>query len=693
MYQLLSHIGMHHNLWLLALATLICTFGCVLCMRLFVRAKRSTRLEKANWVFLAAMIGGSAIWTTHVVCMLGYSALQEHGYDPILILLSLLAAIAVTLTGLLITALPKAGFTVELGGAVIGLGIAVMHYLGIAAYQFSGAIQWDYRLVALSVIFGVVFGMIATNRVARPVTRFCKHGGAVGLCLAILFTHFLGMGAMTPLPGDYVAQIETTIPSSSLLVLVITITAMMLSLGVATYSIDASSSRTAQENVLRLSAADPLTGLANRSGFRDHVRSLLRRHGDTTGRVAVLLFNLDRFKEVNEVHGHAAGDAVLRDIGQRMSLVFGENEFVARMSADEFAGVTVNFLSRNEVKTLAARVLEEISRPTEWEGLSLQVNAAVGIALFPSDGGTKEELLAKADLALHRAKSKEHSPIQFYDASMDDVTRDRSVLALDMRYAIERGEFELYYQRQNSAINSVVTGLEVLLRWRHPVRGFVSPYEFIGIAERTGYINEIGNWVLRTACLEAASWTVPLKIAVNVAPSQLSDPTLPQRIAQVLKETGLPASRLEVEITESGLLGDQRHALHIMRQIKALGVSIAMDDYGTGYSSLSTLQSFPFDKIKIDRAFIKDVTTNRQSAAIVRSTLILAQSLDVPVLAEGVETTAQMQFLCREGCNEVQGYLFGKPAPVSELRPLVGCSAEKQTESTAYSILPKAIAI
>jgi diguanylate cyclase len=246
-----------------------------------------------------------------------------------------------------------------------------------------------------------------------------------------------------------------------------------------------------------------------------------------------------------------------------------------------------------------------------------------------------------------------------------------------MREGIRNGEFELFYQKQNDTATREVVGFEALLRWNHPVRGMISPTEFVPIAEKTGFIFELGEWVLRTACTEAASWRNPLRIAVNVAPQQLADNRLPKIVHQVLLDTGLQASRLELEITESGIIADHQHALHMIRQLKTLGVKVAMDDYGTGYSSLSTLQSFPFDKIKIDRAFVDSVVTNRQSAAIVRSTLILAASLDIPVLAEGVEREEHIEFLRKEGCLQVQGFLFGKPVPREEIADIVNAESEE----------------
>ncbi|MCV9961301.1 EAL domain-containing protein [Pararhizobium sp. BT-229] len=674
MLKILSCIAIDHNYGLLALATLVCVLGSVLTMRLYARVRRTVGVQKVNWLFMSGVIGGSTIWTTHFIAMLSYKSFLQHAYEPILTLSSLGAAIGVTTLGFFVTAIRKSGPTIELGGAIVGAGIALMHYMGMMAYQVSGRLEWDFGYYLASIIVGISFGAIATSRIARPVTRFCKYGGVVALILAIVSMHFTGMTAVTIIPDPMITPSAALIPDNLLLVIVLAMICLMLGLGASTYVIDLHSSHQAAERFRHLSLHDPLTALPNRVAFSEHLDDIIRRQKDDTARVAVLSFDLDRFKDVNDVHGHAAGDAVLRTIAQRMSKVLGKGEFVARIGGDEFIALITDFFLKSEAKTFASRLIAEIGKPVEWQGKTLLVGTSVGISLFPVDARTPEELLAQADLAMYRAKAAGSNSIRFYEPSMDDAARNRSVLAMDMREGIERNEFELYYQYQNNSLTRDVIGFEVLLRWHHPVRGMVPPAEFIPIAEKNGFIHELGDWVLLTACRQAASWENPIKIAVNVAPAQLADVNFPARVREILLDTGLDASRLELEITESGIIADQQHALNIIRQLKELGVNIAMDDYGTGYSSLSTLQNFPFDKIKIDRAFIDGVTSNRHSAAIVRSTIILAQSLDIPVLAEGVENEEHMDFLRKEGCLQVQGYLFGKPMPRSEIEHVVNAT-------------------
>jgi len=671
MFRLISCIAVQHDFSHLIFAAIICVLGSVLAMRLFSRVRRTQGLQKLNWLFLSGFVGGSTIWTTHFVAMLGYKTPVVNGYDPTLTLVSLLAGVVLTIAGFSIASISQKGALIEAGGAIVGLGVVLMHYIGIAAYQAAGHLEWERSYVVVSIISGAVFGAITTNRIARPVTRFCKYGSSLALILAITSTHFIGMAGLTinldpsiPLSPEIISGgVMTGIVCAAMLII--------LMLGASTYVIDLQSTQAAVERYRHLALHDPLTNLPNRAAFNDHLATLTNRPIDMTAHIAVLCFDLDRFKEINDVHGHSAGDHVLRTVAERLSIAMQQGEFVARVGGDEFVVVMRDYFIRADAKSLAQRVLDEVTKPIEWHEHVLFVGSSVGISTYPGQASTTDDLLSQADIAMYRAKATASNTICFYDPSMDQAARERNALAIEMRDGLKRGEFELYYQQQNDTISREVVGFEVLLRWLHPQRGMVSPVEFIPIAEKTGFIFELGEWVMRTACIEAATWKRPMRIAVNVAPQQLSDPRLPEVVHQILLESGLAATRLEIEITESSIISDHQYALHAIRQLKKLGVKVAMDDYGTGYSSLSTLQSFPFDKIKIDRAFIDGVVTSKQSAAIVRSTLILAASLDIPVLAEGVEREEHMDFLRTEGCLQVQGFLFGKPSPRSGIEHIV----------------------
>lgn len=678
MLEVLTCIAVEHDPLSLIAAVSVCLFGSLLTMRLFGRVRNTRGVTRASWISLTSVIGGAGIWTTHFVAMMGYEGDVLAGYEPTATLTSLVLAIAITGIGFAIAAATQRSLLIEAGGALVGGGIAAMHYVGMSGYQVQGHLEWNQTYVVASLIAGAVFGALATSRVARPVTRFCRYGGGVALVLAIASTHFIGMTAVTVVPDASAALPANMLPESVLTVVLMLVTVLILSIGSMTYVIDRQSTKSAVERYRQLSLHDALTGLPNRSAFVERLGHMMEAPAARADRIYILSFDLDRFKEINDVHGHAAGDHVLRIAAERLGRRLRDGEFVARIGGDEFIAVTSRLFTHAEAEQMAARIIRDLCEPIGWEDMTLAIGTSIGISVFPDNAETIDDLLAQADTAMYRAKSIGSNQICFYDKSMDQAARERSALAMDMRAGLERGEFMLYFQQQNNTQTGEVVGFEVLLRWLHPKRGLVSPVEFIPIAERTGFIMELGNWVLSRSCQEAVKWGNPLRIAVNVAPKQLANANFPQHVRDILKETGLVPERLELEITESGIIADQQNALSIIRQLKAIGVKIAMDDYGTGYSSLSTLQLFPFDKIKIDRGFIDSVVENRQSAAIVRSTLILAQSLNIPVLAEGVENAEHLRFLQDEGCEQVQGYLYGKPQPLSELQAIVNPPASEE---------------
>jgi diguanylate cyclase (GGDEF)-like protein/PAS domain S-box-containing protein len=420
-----------------------------------------------------------------------------------------------------------------------------------------------------------------------------------------------------------------------------------------------------EEQIAFMARHDSLTQLPNRAAFMSHLESEVLHAESSDHRLAVIGIDLNRFKQINDQLGHGVGDSVLKEISRRMLRVIGANQIFARFGGDEFVAA-MRYDEIGEVRTLLDRMMGEFNRPMDIEGHRLSTGASMGVALYPNDGPSPEVLIANADLAMYRAKASLSGEVCFYDVEMDEAARDRAKMAKELWVAIEEKQFHLNYQVQKSVSTGEVTGYEVLLRWRHPERGLVSPADFIPIAEECGAILPIGEWVLREACREAAGWPVAHKVAVNLSPVQIAHADMPALVHQVLIETGLKSSRLELEITESSIFSDKQRALHALRAIKALGVSIAIDDFGTGYSSLETLQSFPFDKIKLDRSFLADVERSEEAKAMVRAILALGQGLRIPVLAEGVETSNQLDILRQEGCHEAQGYLLGRPMPIDK---------------------------
>jgi diguanylate cyclase (GGDEF)-like protein/PAS domain S-box-containing protein len=435
--------------------------------------------------------------------------------------------------------------------------------------------------------------------------------------------------------------------------------------------IDVTERNRAERSIAHGATHDPLTDLPNRAALDAHFRGLL---GDTHGReraFAVLCVDLDRFKEINDLHGHSVGDAVLCEASRRLREAC-EGAFLARIGGDEFIAVAA--FDQAGIAGLVERLEHVLDEDLAIDGHTFSIGLSVGIAMYPRDGRDATTLVANADAALYRAKHEGRGTTRVFTSDMDQQLRERRALERDLRGAIERGELRLEYQPQATPDGRIV-GFEALLRWHHPLRGIVGPGEFIPIAEECGIIIELGAWVLRQACAEAASWRWPLKISVNVSAVQFRRGDLQGLVHAVLLETGLSPERLEIEITEGVLIENLSRAAAVLRNLKALGIRVALDDFGTGYSSLSYLQSFPLDLIKIDRQFVCNLEQRNDSIAIVRAVVGLAHGLSLPVVAEGVETAQQRDILVQEGCDELQGFFIGRPLPIERYAELTGAQA------------------
>ncbi|WP_313527797.1 EAL domain-containing protein [Shinella sp.] len=435
---------------------------------------------------------------------------------------------------------------------------------------------------------------------------------------------------------------------------------------VATYE-DISERLRSEEQISFLARHDGLTGLPNRASFNASLEADLFSARRSGGLVAAIGIDLDKFKEINDTRGHAAGDEVLTTLAKRMQACLEADETVARFGGDEFAAAK-RFEDMADLTDFIQRLETCLNDEIRIDGYDIKPGASLGVAIYPQDADNVEALLNNADLAMYRAKDALTETVCFYEVSMDEAARSRRLIANDLWQAVERKELQLHYQVQKAVTSGETIGYEVLLRWHHPVRGTIPPSEFIPVAEECGAILPIGEWVLREACREAATWGNDYKIAVNLSPVQLGNADVADLVHRVLLETGLSPRRLELEITESTIIGDKERALNTLRRIKAFGVTIAIDDFGTGYSSLETLRAFPFDKIKLDRSFMSEVEASPEAKAIIRAILALGQSLRVPVLAEGVETRSQLDILLDEGCDEAQGYFLGRPVPVERIR-------------------------
>jgi diguanylate cyclase (GGDEF)-like protein len=438
---------------------------------------------------------------------------------------------------------------------------------------------------------------------------------------------------------------------------------------VATHE-DITEQRVSELKIEYMAHHDALTDLANRVLLNERLEQALSRRIHRTEMVAVHHLDLDQFKAVNDTFGHPAGDKLLKIVAERLRALVRETDTIARMGGDEFVIVQAPITDPTEATSLAQAIIASISEPFDLDGHQAAIGASVGIAVGPGDGLRPDKLLRNADLALYRAKGDGRGTFRFFEPAMDLQMQTRRIVEQDLRKALPAEEFELYYQPVVNLASNEISGFEALIRWNHPLRGMVAPSSFIPLAEEIGFIVPLGEWVIRQACLTAAQWPEHLHVAVNISAAQFRSPGLLQVIVGALAASGLSPTRLEIEITETVLLQNRDTTLAVLHQLRALGVRIALDDFGTGYSSLTYLQCFPFDKIKIDRSFVKDITENTGSLNIVRAVAALAKGMGMTATAEGVETGEQLDKVTSEGCTEMQGYLFSRPLPVTEIERL-----------------------
>jgi diguanylate cyclase (GGDEF)-like protein len=658
MMQVVNCIATLHDPWIVLLAAIVCVAGGWVGLELLRRARERQGFQQAGWAFLSSVAIGSSVWCTHFIAMLAYEPSAPVTYDPVLTFLSLLIVILGSALALIL-ALTPARLAAGAGGAVLGLTIAAMHYVGMMAYRVDGIIAWDMAYVVASVLLSIVFGVAAlasAGRVNALVTLVFFVSGVVSL-------HFTGMTAVSVTPLATGAPIVNPFVSNAMAVAVAGVALLIVGTGITSFMIDSDASDAHLARLRHMALSDALTGLPNRVSFGDHLRHEITRASSQGHKVGIIGLDLDSFKEINDLRGHESGDEALIQIGRRLTALLRDGEFVARIGGDEFAAVKP-YSEECDLSDFLTRIEQQLLKPIEIGESSFVTGASIGVSVYPQDGLDPDRLVGNADLAMYRAKNDPLRSVCYYEAGMDEMARKKREMATELRNAIPCGQMLLHFQVQTSvASRNEIVGYEVLLRWNHPRLGAVPPADFIPLAEETGQIIEIGEWVLREACREAVLWPDGEKIAVNLSAIQLADRNLPAVVHGILLETGLAPSRLELEITESSIVRDEVRALETLRRLRALGITIAIDDFGTGYSSLATLRSFPFDRIKLDRSFMGEIGESAQARAIVRAVLALGKSLKIPVLAEGVESEAQLEILAVEGCDEAQGFLLGRPGP------------------------------
>ncbi|WGL50465.1 EAL domain-containing protein [Nocardioides sp. BP30] len=661
-----------HSLALVGVAALVCLAGAWATSRFFQRLIDGEGDQRGAWLLLTALSSGVTIWCTHFVDILGYRPGVEMDLDWTMTGVSLLIAVAGSAAGFLLAAgAPRLPARPALGGAVVGLAVSAMHYVGMSAMHMPGSMSWDPALIALSVALGIVPAVLAL----RAACSGARHG-ANRMCLlfaaSVVLMHFTGMASMHHGSGmGAMAGAGTPMDQSSQYVLAVAIAAMSfvtIGAGMVGYLIDDRSRTASLERFRRLAMYDVLTGLPNRASLNDRLEVEIDRAIQQGGRLGLIVIDVDNFKEINDLRGHPAGDEVLRVLGARMAELTQDEEgaFIARMGGDEF--VALCRLDGDRELTAFLENLRRVLAPSIQIGKDAIVpRASIGAAVFPDHADDAEALVNNADLAMYRAKSDPLHNVCLYDAAIDGRTRSLRGLSADLREALARDELFLHYQVQTAVETGEARGYEALLRWQHPQQGVISPTDFIPLAEETRLIVPIGAWVLRTACAEAVRWEPPYRLSVNVSAVQLSEPGLAQTVREVLAETGLPADRLELEMTETAVFTDRDNALRTLEEVKALGVGVALDDFGVGYSSLDALRTFPFDRIKIDRSFFSGSGTPQQTVELIQTVLSLGRTFGMAVLAEGIETDDQLALLSQAGCDEAQGFLFGRPTAMADI--------------------------
>ena len=667
MLRVIDCLTLRHDFSLVALAALICVLGSISTTLVAGRVLATRR--PVVWTALLCLSLGATAWSTHFVAMLAYRLSVPTTYAIGPTLLSLLAGLAFVGVGCTCAARWRERTAARrLGGALVGGGVLALHYIGMSALRFPGTLTYSPDLVIGSVVAGLGFGAAALSVMFGPLTHWNRPLGAALLLLMTISLHFLGMGAAEVALAVDDGQGAAGMPRSMLAAGVAIISLMVLAIGTAAALVDNRVSR----HLAHLARHDSLTDLPNRRYFRELAAQTLERAARTGTSFAVFAIDLDDFKPVNDVYGHAAGDSLIRSAGQRTAALLEEGDILARLGGDEFALITVARARSETAARLAILVQAALGTPTRFGDVELQTNASIGIAIYPDHGDDIDTLLRHADTAMYRAKAVGKGISLFFEPAMNAELESRRRLESRLRLAPENGSLSLHYQPLVSSGDRQPVGFEALLRWEDDELGGVQPSEFIPVAESTGLIVPIGRFVLEQACHDAAAWPDPLRVAVNLSALQFTRGGLVDTVRLALARSGLPGERLELEITESLLLDDRERTLSTLTELRRLGVRIAMDDFGSGYSSLGYLQSFKFDKIKIDRSFVSDIGNGLQDAGILRAAIAMGQCLGMCVVAEGVETDTQAELLAGLECDELQGYLIARPMPSYEVASYLG---------------------
>ncbi len=650
---------------------IICLFCMPVVARLLFLVRRSEGLARNAHLWLTILLLGTAVWAAQITYVENLMREVQHEFDLFRVVSSFILAISGSAIAAWIIHAHRSRRIQLACGATFGLTVSatLIYSLSTVSMPYTLVIGRDGAVIACA--SGIVLGGLTAWLFNAKMLRQGWQIATLMLGVIVVLPQHLIANHIEV--GGPMASSFPILPVSSEVLTILTFATLAVCLlwSVAAFITEAHEQRVRNSLMRDAILLDPLTDLPNRLRLEQHFASLRGQgQGHYLHPAAVLLFNIDSFKSINEAHGTRFGDVVLKEMAYRLSLGSGPSVFVARLGSDEFVVVLNNAADPEKVKEFAQETHARLIQPISQLRTLVRPSISVGYALLPVDGQRFDELLVKAEVALSHAKDDRNERVQRYDPEMNQQEREQSAMLQELRGAADRGELSLRYQMQHDIDTEELVGFEALLRWSHPTLGDVSPVTFIPMAERSGLIRPIGMWVLERACEESALWSKPYSVAVNVAPQQLLEKGFADAVGEVLARTGLDARRLELEITEASIIEDEENTLDVMHDLRSMGIRIAMDDFGTGYSSLAMLQKFPFDKIKIDRSFVIDVHENPERAAIIQATVLIGDAMSIPILVEGVESRDELSFLRRAKCNIIQGFIFGQPLVTEEVRDL-----------------------
>ncbi|HWJ35585.1 MAG TPA: EAL domain-containing protein [Steroidobacteraceae bacterium] len=696
-----------YNTWLVGLSIAVAMLVSYTALRLAARVATSERPATRLWLAAGALAMGVGIWSMHFIGMLAFSLPIPLAYDVPTTLASLGIAVVTSGFALILTSGEKLTFIRLAGGAVVmGAGICAMHYTGMAAIAIVPGIDYDPALVALSIVIAVTASFVALWLFFRlrdghsHLQRLARVAAAIVMGLAISGMHYTAMAAARFALGSFCRGgvtfdnrwLAATIGLFALGLLVVTLVT-------AVYDAHLQSRMHSHAQRLEVINAelqhqathDALTGLPNRTLCMDRLGREIA-HAERDGhRFGVLLLDLDRFKLINDSLGHGAGDQLLAQVARRLTGAIRDVDTVARTGGDEFLLLIADTRDQADLAAVATQIGKALGEPFLVNAAEVHTSASIGISVYPADGIKADALVARADEAMYFAKERGRNAFEFFNLAMSVFSHERLELENDLRRALALKQLEVHYQPKSDVMTGRINSVEALLRWRHPTRGLVSPADFIPLAEDSGLILSIGEWVLREACQQARQWQrtgLPfLRIAVNVSPVQFRQSNFLQAVRTALLDFDLEPQYLEIELTETTVMDNAESSIEILEQLSRMGVVVSIDDFGTGYSSMSYLRRFPIDKLKIDRSFISELTTNAADASIVQAIISLAHSLRLKVVAEGVETAEQLELLRTLGCDQYQGFYHSAAVPPGEIEESVrsGIEAANQHEDIDFT--------